>query len=48
MSMIDWIQAFARQDPKLGIEAFPKRGVRPPLIPVLISYLQDETQVVKW
>ena len=47
-TMIDWKQAFPRQDPKLGIEAFIKCGVRPSLIPVLISYLQGRSQVVKW
>ena len=47
-TMIDWRQAFPRQDPKLEIEAFLKCGDRPSLIPVLISYLQDRTQVVKW
>ena len=47
-TMIDWKQAFPRQDPKLGIEAFIRCGVRPSLIPVLNSYLQGQTQVVKW
>ena len=47
-TMVDWKQAFPRQDPKLGIESFLKCGVRPSLIPVLISYLQGRTQVVKW
>ena len=47
-TMIDWKQAFPRQDPKLGIEAFLKCGVRPSLIPILISYLQGRTQVTKW
>ena len=44
----DWKEAFPRQCPKLGIEAFLKCGVRPSLIPVLISYLQDRTMRVKW
>ena len=46
-TMIDWKQAFPRQDPKLGIEAFIKCGVRPSLIGVLINYLQDRTQATK-
>ena len=37
-----------RQCPKLGVEAFMDCGVRPSLIPMLVSYLQDRTMVVKW
>ena len=46
--LIDWSKAFDRQDPKLGIEAFIENGVRPTLIPVLISFFQDRTMTVKW
>ena len=46
--LIDWSKAFDRQDPKLGIEAFIKNGVRPSLIPVLISFFQDRKMTVKW
>ena len=46
--LIDWSKAFDRQDPKLGIEAFTKNGVRPSLIPVLISFFQDRKMTVKW
>ena len=48
VNLIDWNNAFPRQDPKLGIEAFIKCGVRPALIPVLISYFQDREMQVKW
>ena len=48
VELIDWKQAFDRQDPKLGVEAFIKTGVRPSLIPILISYFQDRTMQVKW
>ena len=48
VNLIDWNNAFSRQDPKLGIEAFLKCGVRPALIPVLISYFQDREMKVKW
>ena len=47
-NMIDWNSAFPRQCPKLGIESFMKNGVRPSLIPVLISYFQDRQMSVKW
>ena len=46
--LIDWSKAFDRQDPKLGIQAFIKNGVRPTLIPVLISFFQDRKMTVKW
>ena len=46
--MVDWKEAFPRQDPKLGIESFIKCGVRGPLIPLLVNYLQDRTMRVKW
>ena len=47
-TLYDWKEAFPRQCPKLGIEAFIKCGVRSSLIPLLISYLQDRTMTVKW
>ena len=46
--LIDWSKAFDLQCPKLGIESFVKNGVRLSIIPVLISYFQDRTMVVKW
>ena len=47
-SLIDWKEAFPRQCPKLGVEAFIKCGVRNSLIPLLVNYLQDRTMTVKW
>ena len=47
-SLIDWNNAFPRQCPKLGIEAFVEMGVRPSLIPLLTSYFQDRQMSVKW
>ena len=47
-TMVDWKEAFPRQCPKLGIEAFIKCGVRGSLIPVLINYLQERKMKVKW
>ena len=48
ISMIDWSQAFDRQSHGLGIESFIRNGVRPSLIPVLLSFFQDRTMRVKW
>ena len=47
-SFIDWNSAFPRQCPKLGIDSFIKNGVRPSLIPTLISYFQERQMTVKW
>ena len=46
--LIDWSKAFDRQDPRLGIEAFIRNGVRPTLISVLISFYQNRKMTVKW
>ena len=48
LNMVDWSQAFDRQSHKLGIEAFIKNGVRPSLIPILISFFQNRKMKVKW
>ena len=47
-TLFDWKEAFPRQCPKLGIEAFLKCGVRASLIPMLINYLQERTMKVAW
>ena len=47
-SLVDWKQAFPRQCPKLGVESFIQNGVRPSLIPLIISYFQDRKMKVKW
>ena len=47
-TLVDWKQAFSRQCPKLGVKSFLKNGVRPSLIPLLISYFQDRRMKVKW
>ena len=39
--------AFDRQDPTLAIQKFIKKGVRPALIPVLVSYLSDRKMQVR-
>ena len=47
-SMVDWASAFDRQDPTLAIQKFIKMGVRPALIPVLVSYLTDRQMQVRF
>ena len=37
-SMIDWKQAFSRQDPTLGVKSFIQNGVGSYLIPMLTNY----------
>ena len=46
--LFDWKEAFPRQCPKLRIQSFIMCGVRPSLIPLLISYFQNRTMRVKW
>ena len=45
---LDWSQAFDRQDPTIAIQKFIKLGVRPALIPLLVSYLTDRRMKVKF
>ena len=45
---LDWAAAFDRQDPTLAIIKFLQLGVRPSLIPVLVSYLSDRKMKVKF
>ena len=47
-AMIDWSNAFDRQDPTLAIKKFIKLGVRTSLIPLLASYLEDRKMKVKF
>ena len=47
-SMIDWKQAFDRQCPTLGVQAFVENGVRKALVPLLVSYFEDRRMIVKW
>ena len=47
-NLIDWNNAFPRQCPKLGVESFIRNGVRPALVPVLVSYFQEREMSVKW
>ena len=48
LTMVDWSQAFERQNHKLGIQSFIDNGVRSSLIPILISFFKNREIVVKW
>ena len=48
MTLLDWSGAFDRQDPTKGIQKFIKLGVRPSLIPLLVSYLTNRKMKVKF
>ena len=45
---VDWQAAFDRQDPTIAINKFIALGVRPSLIPVLVSYLSNRKMKVKF
>ena len=47
-TFVDWKDAFPNQCPELGIKSFIQCGVRPSLIPVIISYFQERSVIVKW
>ena len=47
-AMVDWANAFDRQDPTMGIQKFLRMGVRPSLIPVMVSYLTVRKMRVKY
>ena len=48
VNLVDWSQAFDRQSHKLGVQSFIKNGVRPGLIPILISFFKHRRMKVKW
>ena len=48
VKMVDWSQAFDRQCHKLGVESFIRNGVRPALVPILVSFFQNRSMKVKW
>ena len=45
---LDWSKAFDRQDPTLAIQSFQANGVRPSLIPLLMSFFEGRTMRVRW
>ena len=48
LQMVDWSQAFDRLDHTQGIKSFISNGVRPSLIPILISFFENREMRVKW
>ena len=44
----DWIKAFDRQDPRLGIQSVIQNGVRASMFPILISFFKNRKIIVKW
>ena len=48
LAMIDWKEAFPRQCPKLGVQAFMDLGVRPQILPILVNFFQNRSMQVKW
>ena len=47
-TMIDWKQAFPRKCPTLAIQSFIRNGVRPALIPILMTFFENRRMSVKW
>ena len=47
-TFLDWKEAYSRQSHILGVKSFQENGVRPTLIPVLISYFQSREIRIKW
>ena len=45
---IDYQAAFSRMSHNLGVKSFIDNGVRPSLIPALISYFENRQMYVKW
>ena len=48
LTMVDWKQAFDRQSHVQGIQSFIENGVRPSMIPILISFFKNRQMQVKW
>ena len=47
-TLIDWSQAFDRQDSKQIIDSFVSNGLRPTLVPILSNFFKDREMTVKW
>ena len=48
LQIVDWKQALDRQSHKHEIQSFIENGVRPSMIPVLLSFFQNRQMRVKW
>ena len=45
---VDWAAAFDRLDPTITIKKFISMGVRPSLVPILVSYMTNRRMIVKF
>ena len=48
VTLQDFSKAFDRQDATLAVQSFQENGVRPSLIPLLISFFEGRHMSVKW
>ena len=48
VTLLDFSKAFDRQDATLAVKSFQDNGVRPSLIPLLISFFEGRKMTVKW
>ena len=48
VTLLDFSKAFGRQDATLAVQSFQNNGVRPSLIPLLISFFEGRQMTVKW
>ena len=48
VTLLDFSKAFDRQDATLAVQSFQDNGVRPSLIPLLISFFEGRQMTVKW
>ena len=48
VTLLDFSKAFDRQDATLAVQSFQDNGVRPSLIPLLISFFEGRRMTVKW
>ena len=46
--LVDWSQAFDRQDTRDTVEAFIETGLRPSLVPIISNFFQNRVMTVKW
>ena len=47
-TFIDWQESYSRQSHILGVKSCIANGVRPSLIPLLVSYFQSREMKIKW
>ena len=47
-TIVNWREAFPMQEPTLEIKSFIRNGMRPTLIPILMSFSEGRKMSVKW